>query len=88
MFIYILECKVTNNSFCLNEENVSTGIIPHSLSFFQVLQSVQEKILGGINSHQDKHPEKNVQVPDAIELTSDLTLQLKTLLSHLNSECC
>lgn len=34
MFIYILEFKVTNNSFCLNEENESTDIIPHSLSFF------------------------------------------------------
>lgn len=33
--------------------------------------------MGGINSHQDKPPEKNVQVPDAIELTSDLTPQLR-----------
>lgn len=33
MFIYILEFKVTNNSFCLNEENESTGIILHFFVF-------------------------------------------------------
>lgn len=88
MFIYILEFKVTNNSFCLNEENESTGIILHFFVFLPGLQSVQSKILGGITSHQDKHPEKSVWVPDAIELTSDLTPQFKTLLCYLSSEWC
>lgn len=67
MFIYIPEFKATNNSFCLNKENESTGIIPH---FFIFLPG---SLVCAITSHQDKHPEKNVQVPDAIELTSDLT---------------